>query len=293
MDVKTQFDGSAVASPTIAGEDSAQSEQPESLASFSWFLIKLLMAVLIFRSFIFAPFSIPSESMLPRLWNGDYLLAAKWPYGFSNYSLPFSAPLIPSRILASQPERGDVVIFKHPIDKTDYIKRVIGLPGDTIALIDGQVILNGEALPQRRLDAFEIPVSVNTSCHRDGSPATDAQNAPVCRYTRMRETLPSGVSYDVLEFGILPGRDTFPAQGSSEPFITVPEGQMFLLGDNRDNSLDSRFEASPGLAIGVVPQDLLVAEATIIVWSTDGSAEWLNPLSWFSATRWDRIGSGL
>ncbi|MEM8726688.1 MAG: signal peptidase I, partial [Pseudomonadota bacterium] len=122
MNVKTQTDAD-----TKTGELStaaSDEDKPESLASFAGFLIKLLLVVLIFRSFVFSPFSIPSESMLPRLWNGDYLLAAKWPYGFSSNSLPFGAPLIPGRVLASEPEAGDVVIFKHPIDGTDYIKRV-------------------------------------------------------------------------------------------------------------------------------------------------------------------------
>src|SRR5690606_27586559 len=114
-------------------------QQSETLGSFMLFLIKLALAVLIFRSFVFSPFSIPSESMLPRLMNGDYLVAAKWPYGYSDYSLPFSAPLIPGRLFADQPERGDVAIFKHPIDNTDYIKRVIGLPGDTVAMRGGQL----------------------------------------------------------------------------------------------------------------------------------------------------------
>ena len=115
----------------------------ESWGSFAGFVLKLALVVLVFRSFVFSPFSIPSESMLPRLWNGDYLLAAKWPYGFSKYSLPFELPVIPGRVLSDAPERGDVVIFKHPIDGTDYIKRVIGLPGDSVEIRAGRVVLNG------------------------------------------------------------------------------------------------------------------------------------------------------
>ena len=139
-------------------------EGGECWGSFVLFVLKLALVVLIFRSFVFSPFSIPSQSMQPRLWNGDYLLAAKWPYGISKYSLPFEAPLISGRIFAGQPERGDVVIFKHPIDGTDYIKRVIGLPGDTFAMRNGQVVLNGEVLPQTRLDDIIVPVSPNTNC---------------------------------------------------------------------------------------------------------------------------------
>ena len=119
----------------------AKKEKKED--SFPVFLIKLALIVAIFRSFFFSPFNIPSESMLPRLENGDYLLAAKWPYGYSKYSLPFSVPLIPGRIFAGQPKRGDVVIFKAPPgNDIDYIKRVIGLPGDTVQMIGGQVTLN-------------------------------------------------------------------------------------------------------------------------------------------------------
>ena len=223
--------------------------------------------------------------MLPRLQNGDYLLAAKWPYGYSSYSLPFSAPLIPDRILAGQPERGDTVIFKHPIDKTDYIKRVIGLPGDSVALVNGEIMLNGELIPREPMDDFVIEMSPNTGCAWGGEQSTNADGQEVCRYTRYRETLPSGVSYEVLDFGNMPS-DSFPPK-------IIPEGHMFVLGDNRDNSRDSRFEARAGDAVGIVPQDLLVARASFIIWSTDGSASWVNPISWFTAARWSRIGNGL
>ena len=122
--------------------------------NFYVFLLKLVLVVAVFRSFIFSPFNIPSESMLPRLQNGDYLLAAKWPYGYSRYSLPFSLPLIPGRIMPSQPEAGDIAIFKAPPDNgTDYIKRVIGLPGDRIQVIGGQLHINGKPVPKKRIAA--------------------------------------------------------------------------------------------------------------------------------------------
>ena len=281
MDVKTQSSGDANAAVRMA--QTASNDPPrETLASFSWFLVKLVIAVFIFRAFIFSPFTIPSESMLPRLMNGDYLLAAKWPYGFSRYSLPWNAPLIPGRIFAGEPERGDVVIFKHPVDGTDYIKRVIALPGDTIALKGGQVFLNGKALPKERIADFEIALSPNTGCNWGGVEATNTAGAAVCRYTRFRETLPGGRSYEVLDFGAY-GGDDYDAR-------IIPEGHVFVMGDNRDNSRDSRFEARSGDAVGIVPQELLVGEASIIMFSTDGSASWINPISWFTATRWDRIG---
>ena len=280
MNVKTQ---SAPHAQTVAESDAE--EKPESFLSFVWFLVKLILAVLIFRSFIFAPFSIPSESMLPKLWNGDYLLASKWSYGVSSHSLPFGVPLIPGRIFASEPDRGDVVIFKHPIDGTDYIKRVIALPGDSIALVDGQILLNGELIEREAMPDFEIPMSVNTSCAWGGTEATNAAGEAVCRYTRFRETLPGGASYEVLDFGNTPA-DSMPPK-------IIPEGHMFVMGDNRDNSRDSRFEAHAGDAVGIVPQDNLVGEASVLMWSTDGSSEWVKPWTWFSAARWGRIGNGL
>ncbi len=266
-----------------AQDAAANPDQKED--SFAVFLLKLVVIVLIFRSFIFSPFNIPSESMLPRLMNGDYLLAAKWPYGFTSDSLPFGAPLIPGRIFAGSPERGDVVIFKHPVDGVDYIKRAIALPGDTIAMEAGQLILNGEPVPKVQIEDFVVTRSENTSCHVMSEEITLPNGDAGCSYTQFRETLPSGVSYEVLDFGPM-------FQDDFKPTI-VPEGQMFVMGDNRDNSRDSRFEAVPGGGVGMVPQDLLLARATIIMWSTDGSAEWLLPWTWFTALRADRIGNQL
>ena len=251
--------------------------------SFPVFLLKLALIVFIFRSFVFSPFNIPSESMLPRLWNGDYLLAAKWPYGYSRNSLPFRLPLIPGRILPGQPERGDVVIFKAPpLNQDDYIKRVIGLPGDTVQMKDGVLHLNGQPVRKERLADFEIPVSPNTKCHPRSAPVTRTDGSLACRYAHFRETLPGGRSYEVLDFGYTPQDDT--------DTVVVPEGMLFLMGDNRDNSEDSRFEAIPGGGVGLVPQENLVGKATVMMWSTDGSANWFLPWTWFTAARWDRIG---
>ena len=251
--------------------------------SFAVFLIKLVLIVVIFRSFVFSPFNIPSESMLPRLQNGDYLLAAKWPYGVSKYSMPFSAPVIPGRLLASQPERGDVVIFKAPpLNDTDYIKRVIGLPGDQVQMIGGVLHLNGKPVKKERIEDFTIPVSTNTRCFLPNFEARDADGRKVCQYPQFRETLPGGASYNVLDMGQTRQDDT-------PPFV-VPEGHMFLMGDNRDNSLDSRFPAVPNEGIGVVPQANLVGKASVMMFSTDGSSSWFNPISWVSAARWNRIG---
>lgn len=267
--------------PADTGDHPAKPEKKEE--NFFVFLIKLALIVAVFRSFFFSPFNIPSESMLPRLENGDYLLAAKWPYGYSKYSLPFSVPLIPGRIFAGQPERGDVVIFKAPpLDSVDYIKRVIGLPGDQIQMKSGQLVINGKPVPKRRIADFEIAVSPNTRCYLPQFEARNGDGEAVCRYPRYRETLPGGRSYDVLDLGITPQDDTPP--------LLVPEGHLFLMGDNRDNSLDSRFPAVPGQGIGIVPQANLVGRASVMMFSTDGSAEWIKPWTWFTAARWNRIG---
>ncbi len=268
---------------TVPAAAPAASKPTKKEDSFLVFVIKLVLIVAIFRSFIFSPFNIPSESMLPRLQNGDYLLAAKWPYGYSSYSLPFSAPLLPSRILASQPERGDVVIFKQPpLNDVDYVKRVIGLPGDTVQMIGGVLHLNDQAIPKLRGTDLEIAVSTNTKCYSPQFEAKLADGSDVCRYPRYKEVLPGGRSYYVLDLGPRPQDDTPP--------VVVPEGKLFLMGDNRDNSEDSRFEAVPGGGIGLVPQDNLVGRATVMMFSTDGSSEWIKPWTWFTAARWDRIG---
>ena len=284
MDVKPQSPPIAAAPADPAPSDDEAKER-EGPLGFALFLVKLLVLVLVFRSLVFSPFSIPSESMLPRLWNGDYLLAAKWPYGFSHNSLPFDAQIFTGRIFASEPERGDVVIFKHPLDRTDYVKRVIGLPGDTVALTRGRVVLNGAMLPRDAMPDFEIALSPNTVCAWGGEEAVNVEGEPVCRYDRFRETLPGGREYEVLDFGPTPGDGVAPT--------TVPAGHMFVLGDNRDNSRDSRFEAREGDAVGIVPLENLVGRASVIMWSTDGGADWAKPWTWIDAARVDRIGRDL
>lgn len=273
-----------------ATKPGAKPEKQEE--NFFVFLIKLVVIVAVFRSFIFSPFNIPSESMLPRLVNGDYLLAAKWPYGYSRYSMPFSLPLLPGRILATQPKRGDVVIFKAPpTNQDDWIKRVIGLPGDTIQMKGGVLHINGNAVPKQRIEDFEIAVSPNTSCYqpRYGMSVnyeTVKNGKTICHYPQYRETLPSdngkpGKSYNVLDMETTPQDNTLP--------YIVPEGALFLMGDDRDNSQDSRFPVEVG-GIGYVPQGNLVGRATIVMWSTDGSVSWYKPWTWLTAARWNRIG---
>lgn len=260
-------------------------EKPKSewrdLASF---LVKLALIVFVVRSFIFSPFSIPSESMLPRLLIGDYLFITKWNYGYSKHSLPFSLPLIPGRIFPGTPERGDVVVFKAPPgDDTDWIKRVIGLPGDTVQMVGGQLVLNGKPVPKQQIANFALPLSPNFQRCQPNFQQLDAQGNVVCSIPRFRETLPNGKTYDVLDQGMFPKDNT--------GIYTVPAGHVFLMGDNRDNSTDSRFSHSDG-GIEFVPLENLEGKAVVTFWSTDGSANWFLPWTWFTAARWSRLGEG-
>ena len=268
-------------------------------ASSEWrdygkFLLKLALFVFVVRSFNVSPFNIPSESMQPRLLIGDYLLVAKWPYGYSQYSLPFSIPLIPGRIFAREPKQGDVVVFKAPpSQRDDYIKRVIGLPGDVVQMRNGVLELNGVALKKERIADLVISVSENMilAAQLDGSPfpcwlpdfeEPSQTGGRQCRYPRYTETLPNGRSYDILDLDSgLPGDDT-------QAFV-IAEGEIFLMGDNRDRSADSRFPAD-GKAIGIVSQENLVGRALVTVFSTDGSSRWLLPWTWFTAMRPERVG---
>ena len=266
------------------------------------FLIKLAIVVFIFRSFLFSPFSIPSQSMLPRLYIGDYLFISKWNYGYSKHSLPWSLPLIPGRIFARDPERGDVVVFKAPPKaQEDYIKRVIGLPGDTVQVRHGQLILNGVPVPKVRVADFTIPITPNygTTAQPNGEipcPAqfltSDAGGMPICRYMQFKETLPGGRSYYVLDRGEMAGTDRNGINADNTPVYSVPAGKLFLMGDNRDDSGDSRFEAEDHGAIGLVPIENIEGKAVVTFWSTDGNAQWLLPWTWFTAARWSRIGKG-
>ena len=265
-----------------------QSESEQTLR----FIAKLALGALILRSFIVAPFDIPSESMLPRLLIGDYLLVAKWPYGYSRWSLPFGMPLLPAMHWAD-PTRGDVVVFRSPAPPPgdtnpehashDVIKRVIGLPGDTIQVRHGQVVLNGVAVPKDRVGDFVLPITRNFQGHCPAGHEEALQGQPVCRWQRYRETLPGGRTYTVLDTDNYPDRD-------DTGLYTVPAGTVFLMGDNRDNSADSRWASPQGM--GYIPMDRLEGRALVGFFSTDGSASWVRPWTWFSAARPERIGGG-
>lgn len=280
--------GTDVTEPIPAAPPAKPAKKNESAGESLRFLVFLFVAAVLLRSLIAAPFSIPSESMLPRLLIGDYLFVAKWPYGWSRASFPFGLAPISGRIMERQAARGDVVVFKNPADNsTDYIKRVIGLPGDLVQMRHGQLFLNGAAVPKVRVADFVEPVTPNSPCHPQPGALVRQETAPdgilLCRSPRFRETLPNGVSYEVLDLGELPMAD-------ETPVYVVPEGHYFLMGDNRDRSADSRFAAAKNGAIGMVPAENLVGRAMLSFWSTDGSANWFLPWTWFSAARWSRIG---
>jgi signal peptidase I len=251
-------------------------------------VIVALLAWLV-RSFVFTPFSIPSGSMLPTLYIGDYLVVAKWPYGYSRDSFPFHFPGIHGRFLSHLPKRGDVAVFVPPgHESEDYVKRVIGLPGDTVEIRNGQLILN--AKPVRRDDPrpVAIAISANSPC-RVVPPARPlvrtSGNHRACVYSSYRETLPNGASYRVFEQVSGGMADNFPS-------TRVPPGRLFLMGDNRDDSLDSRFSVAEG-GIGFVPMENLVGRASTIFWSTDGSSSYFEPWTWFTALRSSRVGNSL
>ncbi len=255
-------------------------------ADLSLFLLKLGAFVFVFRSFVFAPFSIPTESMVPKLLVGDYLFVSKWAYGYSRNSLPLRMPLIPGRIFGNTPERGDVAVFKAPPTlQEDWVKRVIGISGDRIQVRAGQLILNGVPVPKKRIDDFILPLTApDQSCFPSQATETASDGSRRCRFARYVETLPNGKSYEVLDtLGI--DKDT------TEEFI-VPKDHLFMMGDNRDNSKDSRFSVDFDGGIGIVPEENLVGRASRIVFSTNGTASWIKPWTWFSAARYDRIGTG-
>ncbi|MBC7985696.1 MAG: signal peptidase I [Sphingomonadaceae bacterium] len=256
-------------------------------AAFAWlrFLLSLALLALLVRSLVVAPFNIPSRSMTPRMIVGDYLFVAKWPYGYSRYSFPFAPGFIEGRIWGSPPQRGDIVVFQSPAGDDDYVKRLIGLPGDRVQMIDGVVVLNGAPVPRVRIADFVEP-AVDGTCETAPWANVRLERGPAgemrCRTARYREILPGGASYEVLDIGDSVGDNTIE--------FAVPTGHYFMLGDDRDRSADSRFVASAGGGVGMIPAENLIGRALVVFWSTDGGARWINPASWFSATRWERIG---
>ncbi|MEO7178880.1 MAG: signal peptidase I [Allosphingosinicella sp.] len=247
------------------------------------FLLLLFLFAVLLRTFVVAPFMIPSGSMMPDLRIGDYLFVAKWPYGYSRYSMPFGLGSFQGRYWASEPVRGDVVVFRYPGENEDWVKRLIGLPGDRVQMRGGQLFLNAKAVPKVRIADWLMPVTANSPCRYGGqtrAPSIEGGSS-ICRYPRFRETLPGDRSYEVL--------DQVEGWADDTPVYTVPAGHYFMMGDNRDDSADSRFSLEQK-GVGLLPSDYVIGRALIAFFSTDGSAEWVKPWTWFSAARWDRVG---
>jgi signal peptidase I len=225
-----------------------------------------LIAIFV-RTFAYEPFNIPSGSMLPTLLIGDYLFVSKFSYGYSRFSLPFGVPLIDGRILGGTPERGDVAVFKLPSDNsTDYIKRIIGLPGDKIQVIGGVLNINGVPVPRRRVGEY-------TDRDAYGNSVT---------FTHYIETLPGGREHDIIE-------RSDDGQLDNTPVYEVPPGHYFAMGDNRDNSLDSRVLNH----VGFVPAENLVGRADVLFFSSNGTARLWEVWKWPAAIRFSRMFNGV
>jgi signal peptidase I len=239
------------------------SQNSEARATVKALLQALLIAVLV-RTLLFQPFNIPSGSLVPTLLTGDDLFVAKYAYGYSRYALPFGLPIFSGRIFGFEPKRGDVVVFKLPKSNSlDYIKRVIGLPGDRIQMIHGVLHINGQPVQRERVENY------NTTDFYGRSVA-------VPQYI---ETLPNGVKYRTIE------TDGDRGVWDDTRVYTVPAGDFFMMGDNRDDSDDSRDQFN----VGYVPFENLVGKAGIIYFSVEENATLWRPWDWLGMVRWGRL----
>lgn len=225
-------------------------------------IIYAVVIAIIIRSFFFEPFRIPSGSMYPTLEVGDYLFVSKYTYGYSKHSFPASLIPFKGRIWESVPERGDIVVFKFPGDnKTDFIKRIIGLPGDTIQVSRGRLYINNQLVERDEVGSYTIDEFV----------------VRPERYTEYVEKLPGGKEHKIIEVS------DYEPQVDNTTKITVPKGHVFVMGDNRDRSDDSR------VSVGFVPMENLVGKARFLFFSHNDKGEWYKPWTWPQTIRWSKI----
>ena len=230
----------------------------ETIKTVVWAVV----IAVVFRTLFFQPFYIPSGSMKDTLLVGDFLFVNKMAYGYSRVSCPFSACPISGRLFGSDPERGDVVVFRHPRQNVDLIKRVIGLPGDTVQMRDGRLYLNGQAVQVQDAGTFEEVFEKQGPEGKDPACANQpVDRGGICIKERQTETLPNGVSHDILNIG--------NSAADNTPVFTVPPGHYFVMGDNRDNSADSRIAQNSG-GVGLLPAENLIGRADRIVFSSAG-----------------------
>ncbi|MFS4437922.1 signal peptidase I [Paracoccaceae bacterium GXU_MW_L88] len=226
-------------------------------------VVALLLAAVI-RTLFVQPFWIPSGSMKPTLLIGDYLFINKMAYGYSRYSCPFAVCPISGRLFGSEPDRGDVVVFRHPVQGVDFIKRVIGLPGDTVSITGGIITVNGEEIARTDDGVFEEIKAPQGGFQNVPRCANDpVEDGGTCEKERFTETMDNGKSYSVLEIGAM--------QADNVAQFTIPDGQYFFMGDNRDNSQDSRYPQSVG-GVGLVPAEYLLGRAEVVIFSAKGSS---------------------
>ncbi|THD85285.1 signal peptidase I [Aliigemmobacter aestuarii] len=235
----------------------------------------------VFRTLFFQPFWIPSGSMKDTLLIGDFLFVNKMAYGYSRYSCPFGLCPFSGRILFSEPERGDIVVFRHPVNGSDFIKRLIGLPGDTVQMKDGVMFLNGQEVPQTPDGQFEeVFAPQGPMRHLPRCENGPVGEGAICAKSRFIETLPGGRTHAVLNVDDR-------GFGDNTDVFTVPEGHYFFIGDNRDNSQDSRYGQAVG-GVGFVPAENLIGRADRVMFSSAGRS-----LLFFWTWRSDRFFKGL